>query len=168
MQGNLHYTCRQSCNVPLRNVCVVTSKDIWYQHHELVHRCALTEPICAIRKWCHSRNYNKLVRIRYDNETEPSGHFLTSVRMLHNLTMDMNSSRQLSKIGHIVWTATCYMILLEVYVKCVFHARNKVADEVGKKICHTSTEVHESPQMKCEEKIPREYIVWWQYVVCVF
>jgi hypothetical protein len=134
MQGNLHYTCHRSCIFPLRNVCVVTSKDLWYPHHELVLRCALTDPVSTIRKWCHSRHSNKLVRIRYDSETEPGGHFLMSVRPLHNLSTDMNSSLQMSETGHIVRTATFYLIFLEVYVKCVFFTSNKAAGEVGNRI----------------------------------
>jgi hypothetical protein len=76
------------------------------------------------------KTLNKLVRIRYDSETEPSGHFLMSDLLLRKFSTDMNSSRQVSKIGHVVWTATFYPIFLEEYVKCVFRTNNKAGDEV--------------------------------------
>jgi hypothetical protein len=131
MQGNLHYTCLRPCNFPLRNVCIETSKDIWYPHYELILRCTPTDPICIIRKWRHSRHSNKLVPIRCDSETEHSGHLLMSVRLLYNLSTYMNSTLLVSETDHIIWTVTFYPIFLEVYVKCVFRTSSKAADEVG-------------------------------------
>ena len=159
MQGNLHYTYLRSCIFPLRNVCIVTSKDIWYPHHKFILRCALTEPICTICKWCHSRYSNKLVRIRYESDMEAGGLFLMSVRLLHNLSTDMNSSLQASETGHIVWTATFYPILC---VKCVFRTSNIEASRSWEQNCNASMKVRESPRIKFEEKIPREYVMWWQ------
>jgi hypothetical protein len=87
---------------------------------------------------------------------EPSDHILMSVRLFYNLSTDMNSSLQVSETGHIVWTATFYLIFLEVYVKCVFRTSNKAAGEFGNRIVTLSMKVRESPQMKFEEKIRRE------------
>jgi hypothetical protein len=126
----------------------------------MVLHCALTEPICTKRKLCHLRHSNKLVRIRYDSETEHSGHFFMSAVCL------INSTLQVSKTDHIVWTATFYPIFLEVYVKCAFRTSNKVVGEDGNRI-YFSMKVLESSQIKFQEKIPREYIVWWQKEVCV-